>query len=58
MVPRGDNKIAAKPLLHLFSDQWQEGKHTAHPPTCTLKICAVGLMPYSTFSEGAWSTLP
>lgn len=53
MVPRGDNKIAAKPLLHLFSDQWQEGKHTAHPPTCTLKICAVGLMPYSISSEGA-----
>lgn len=31
MVPRGDNKIAAKPLLHLFSDQWQEGKQNSPP---------------------------
>lgn len=31
MVPRGDNKIATKPLLHLFSDQWQEGKQNSPP---------------------------
>lgn len=40
MIPRGDNKIAAKPLLHSFSDQWQEGKQNSpHSHLHTENLC-------------------